>query len=286
MRRPKVASTSTSWRGSQAAGRLEQPRGLEVAALEVALARDRGVPRVGTLHQLARRERRRRVREHLHVLRDAARPRARRRPARTAGRRPPSPSGARTTRTRSRRPRRSGAASSTSSWTSVAEWTSSTATAPRSRRSASASSVGGPAARKTSSGRRRLPPAAIVALAGPASTSPWPRGQLLQARLEAVHQRRDVRSGGVDDGENRLRRGHYDGHPPVVHGDDAAGGQHPAHVDEAGVRQTPGQRLRVGEAAHGRRQIGVGVVEAAEQRHDTVEPDAEEGRQRRSLRRS
>src|SRR4051794_6445181 len=69
-------------------------------------------------------------------------------------------------------PRRSAAASRTSSCTSVAEWMSSTATAPRTR--GSGSSGGSPAARNTSSGRRRLPPAAMVDPACGASPAPVP----------------------------------------------------------------------------------------------------------------
>ena len=68
------------------------------------------------------------------------------------------------------RPRRSTAASSTSSCTSVALCTSSTATAARS--AASRPDGSGPAATKTSSGRRRLPPAAIVAPACSPSVAP------------------------------------------------------------------------------------------------------------------
>ena len=90
------------------------------------------------------------------------------------------------------RPRRSAAASSTSSCTSVAEWISSTATIARSTRSGCAGD--GPAASSTSSGRSRLPPAAIVALACSASTGPCELRELLQAVLELVHQSRHVRA--------------------------------------------------------------------------------------------
>ena len=67
-------------------------------------------------------------------------------------------------------PRRSGASSSTSSWTSVAMWTSSIAVAART----AASPPFSPAQSRTSIGRSRLPPAASVAAASSPSGSPWP----------------------------------------------------------------------------------------------------------------
>ena len=54
----------------------------------------------------------------------------------------------------------------------------------------------------------------------------------------------------------------------------------------AGV-EALGEPARIGEAAHRLRQIAVGVAvagERAEQRHEPVEPEREEGRERRSLR--
>ena len=70
------------------------------------------------------------------------------------------------------RPRRSRAPSRTSSWTSVAEWISSTATAARTSPAQAAGAS--PATMNTSRGRRRLPPAAIVSPPCRASTSPCP----------------------------------------------------------------------------------------------------------------
>ena len=105
------------------------------------------------------------------------------------------------------RPRRSSAASSTSSCTSVAEWISSTATIARSTRSGC--SGDGPAASSTSSGRSRLPPAAIVALACSASTVPVRAGELHQPLLELVHQPRHVRAAGRDHRRYRLRARHH-----------------------------------------------------------------------------
>ena len=105
------------------------------------------------------------------------------------------------------RPRRSGAASSTSSWTSVAEWISSTATAARSTPSWLGSAFS-PAARKTSSGRRRLPPAADRR-AGVGGQELAVRGrERLQPLLEAGHQRRHVGATGLDEGEHLLGAAH------------------------------------------------------------------------------
>ena len=90
------------------------------------------------------------------------------------------------------RPRRSTAASSTSSCTSVALCTSSTATAARS--AASRPDGSGPAATKTSSGRSRLPPAAIVAPGVLAQRLPVRVGDRGETLLEVAHQPGDVRS--------------------------------------------------------------------------------------------
>ena len=102
------------------------------------------------------------------------------------------------------RPRRSGAASRTSSCTSVAEWMSSTATAARS----TPGPASAPAARNTSSGRSRLPPAAIVEPACSASTAPCDAATSRQAGLEPLHQRRHVRAAGLHDREERLGARH------------------------------------------------------------------------------
>jgi hypothetical protein len=84
--------------------------------------------------------------------------------------------------------------------TSVAEWTSSTAAAAR---TAVASTASGPAASSTSSGRSRLPPAAIVDRACSARTSPCDDGHRRQDLLDARQQRRDVRPAGRDDVRDR-----------------------------------------------------------------------------------
>ena len=104
------------------------------------------------------------------------------------------------------RPRRSAAPSSTSSWTSVAEWISSTATAARSTPSSPCS--GSPAARNTSSGRSRFPPARIVAPACSASSSPCDAGQRLEALLEPRHQGRDVGAARLDERQHLLGAAH------------------------------------------------------------------------------
>src|SRR5207253_2146321 len=53
---------------AEPAGSLEQTRRLQLAALEVALDRDVGVPRVLALQQLAASERRRGTRQQPHLL--------------------------------------------------------------------------------------------------------------------------------------------------------------------------------------------------------------------------
>ena len=90
MRRPKSPSAlrlAAALERAEPARRLEQPRGLEVAAVQVALARDLDVPRVLALQQLALGERRT-TRPTARGSRPGARSApARRTRARTAGRR-------------------------------------------------------------------------------------------------------------------------------------------------------------------------------------------------------
>ena len=131
------------------------------------------------------------------------------------------------------RPRRSGAASSTSSWTSVAEWMSSTATAAR--RTPSFSS---PAARGEEPEQRPQP------LSPGTDRAPGVRGEhvavegggLLQALLQPLHQRRDVRSAGLDEREDLLGAAHR---TVPESRDDAAGGQDPADVVEPAAAIRP-----------------------------------------------
>src|ERR1700761_3248657 len=188
------------------------------------------------------------------------------------------------------RPRRNGASSSTSSWTSVAMWTSSIAVAARTAASPPAS----PAQSRTSIGRSRLPPAARVAPAssprGPpqpsiasrsrSSTSPRRTGS---QRWEA--SRTAVTGGGTADPGMFLDRPCALG--AAVDRDDAAGQHRVADRLEPGPVHLLGQAVRRGEAADrlGQVAVGLGLVgEGAEQRHDAVEPEREEGRERRPRR--
>ena len=183
------------------------------------------------------------------------------------------------------RPRRSAAASSTSSWTSVAECTSSTAAAARST---------------PVSSRRRVP----------GGEEDEQRAQPLAAggdRLAGVlGEQRAVAGGQL--GEPALQRRHQLGDVPAPggdHGGDGLGGRHhatsptwiamiPPAVTIQRTERRP-QRSMVaasarpsGEALHRAGQVGVGVgvgSQAPEQRHHPVEPQREEPRQRRALRR-
>ena len=171
-RNPAVGALAGRLEHPERARRLEQARGLQLAAAQVALDRHVRVEGVSALEQLAlARAPSRRGRAPGPAPRCAfghELPRTRRR---TAGRRsrspprgprPPPPSRDRGAG-RPRRGRRRGRASR--------EWTSSTAAPARTRPSPSPS--GAPAATSTSSGRRRLPPAAIVEPACSASPAPW-----------------------------------------------------------------------------------------------------------------
>ena len=65
-----------------------------------------------------------------------------------------------------------------------------------------------PAARNTSSGRSRLPPARIVAPACSASSSPCDVASASSRASSRVHQRRDVRAAGLDEREDLLGAAH------------------------------------------------------------------------------
>ena len=195
---------------AEPAGRLEQRRGLQLAAAQVALDRDVRGAGVLALQQLAFGQRRAGLRERLQLLgvlvarelgegareqqvagrdRDVAAPAA----AATVG-----------------RPRRSCAPSIRSSWTSVAECTSSTATAARTSRSSPSAPRAGPpadsAASTTSSGRSRLPPAATVAFACAASGAPASAVTRVEMRLGACHRARAARAAASHDRVERRRR--------------------------------------------------------------------------------
>ena len=134
--RPKVSQRRRSARGRVPGRPIRQAHSNSRAVFssqrsQVALGRDRAVECVAALGELAEREGDRGRGQQLHLPLGCRRCRARRRRARTAGRRPPAPASRPERATTVGRPRRSGAASSTSSWTSVAMWTSSIAVAAR-----------------------------------------------------------------------------------------------------------------------------------------------------------
>ena len=163
---------------------------------------------------------------------------------------------------------------------------SSTATAARSS-PAPSPSAGGPAATNTSSGRRRLPPAEIVAPACSPSTGPCEAATSARRASSRSSIPGTCAPPGLDDGGDRLGGGHQRDRP-VMQRDDPSRGQDPADVGEAGAGERAAERLRAGEALHRLRQVRVGLGvcgEASERRHDAIEPDREERRQRRPRRR-
>ena len=90
-------------------------------------------------------------------------------------------------------------------------WTSSIAVAART----AAAPPSGPAQSRTSSGRSRLPPAASVAPASAASSSPWPDDLLAQQVLDLGEARRQPAARGVEDRGDRRRDGRAAGHPAM-----------------------------------------------------------------------
>ena len=105
-----------------------------------------------------------------------------------------------------------------------------------------------PAARKTSSGRSRLPPARIVAPACSASTSPCEAASCVQPLLEALHQPGTCAPPASTSASTCLGAAHA--HRPGVQRDDPAGGEDPADVGQARRRPSapasasgPGKRL-------------------------------------------
>ncbi len=274
-----AADVPTARQRAQLARGPEQPRGLEIAAPQVALARRLQPPGVLALQQLALAPAPTRRRQHAHRLDPPAARQfgERAREQQVAGR---GSDRAARAGDHGRRPRRSTAASSTSSWTSVAEWTSSTATAARSaaswpaalgprRRTPAAAAA---ACRRRRSSRRRARRASSpcdAAIASSRSSSArinpgtWaPPASTTAATASAL---------AISDG-------------PVVQRDDPARGQ--IHR-RRGTRPRPArrQRRRTGETLHRGRQVRVGLVEATEERHHAIEPQREERRQGRLLRR-
>ena len=99
-------------------------------------------------------------------------------------------------------PRRSGAASSTSSWTSVAIWTSSIAVAAR----IAVAPPSGPAQRSTSSGRIPLAASGKGFARIRAELGTPPLDQILKTTLDVGHLGRQPGGGHVDDRGDRLGR--------------------------------------------------------------------------------
>ena len=134
--------------------------------------------------------------------------RARRTRARTAGRRSRSPASRPAAAATVGWPRRSWAPSITSSWTSVAECTSSTATAARTSLSSPRRPSPGPpadsAASTTSSGRRRLPPASDRGGRVGGERRAGLGGDPLEVRLGADHPLAQAAAAAAHDRLDRL----------------------------------------------------------------------------------
>ena len=331
MRRANAPSASASALGAaagrerpQPAGGLEQRGGLQLAAPQVALDRDvRGVG-VLALQQLARGERRAGVRERAQlggvvVARELG---ERAREQQVAGRdRQP----------RARRPRppwgargAAGAPSIRSSWTSVAECTSSTATAARTRRSSPSALSGGPPRRlgREHDEQRAQPLAAGddrgVRVRGERRAGL--RGHPLQVELGARHPLAQLRAAAAHDRVEPVharrvgpaRRSRWRTTVLIMH---LSAGTVPAWIATmppavSSSRCPPGPPApspppapRAREALDRVGQVGVGVGDRCrpggsrtrarpplrarqppERRHDAVEPQPVEERQRRARR--
>src|SRR4051794_24255960 len=180
-------------------------------------------------------------------------------------------------------------------------WTSSIAAAART----SSSPPCGPAQSRTSIGRSRLPPASRVAAASSPKVSPCPATAARSSssasprragsqRLEA--SRTAVTGGGTEEGRviaprfgglwpPEPRNGGW-GSPAdaAVDRDDPASEHGVADRFEARPVHLLGQAAGAWEAADRLGQVGVGLRvagEGSEQRHDAVEPEREEDRERR-----
>ena len=188
-REAERAERGVAARAEQARG-LEELPGLERAALEVGVDRRLRVVRLAALHRLAAREREARVGERRDRGRVARRPRARRTRTRRGSRRPTSAASGPKTDQAAGAPRRMRAPSTRSSWTSVAMWTSSTATPAASGGAVSARGE----ARKQSSGRSRLPPAAS---ASPATAAARPGRRAVACASRCLERGHVAREPGV-----------------------------------------------------------------------------------------
>ena len=255
-RTPRSAAASSpgaprSKRAEPAGGR-EQARGLQLAAQQVALAPIDVVPvGVVALGQLARGPApgTRRTAPHLVVRRRS------RRAARTRARTAKSPVASRrlaaaASRTRSARPRRSGARVDdvVVDERRHVDQLDGGRGAHRARRPRSH-----PPQMNTSSGRRRLPPAASVSAAASAEQRAVAGGDLLEQALGAFHQRagiRVARRAATDLVAPRSIRRRDGRHGAGVDRDDAAGEERVADVAQAGrVHQLRRARAPAGSAA-------------------------------------
>ena len=153
-----------------------------------------------------------------------------------------------------------------------------------------------PAARRRRRSRTGTPASGAAACRPPRaspsraarSSAPWPAADLGQPRLGALEQARQLRAAGgqhrAELGLGRVHRLHAPAWmammPPAVSTQRTSSS--PAATSRSASSRGPG------EAAHARRQVGVGVGVAgqpAERGHHAVEPEPEEPRQRRLLRR-
>ena len=223
---------------------LEQARRLEVAAGEVALARRRRVPRVGALHQLALGERRGGGGQHPDLVGAAVGgelgERAREQQVAGGGRHRAAGDGD---------DGRAAAAQVRAVEDVVVDERGRVDELDGDRGAQQAGptpSAGGPAATNTSSGRRRLPPAEIVAPGVLAEHRPVRGGDLGQARLEPLEHPGDVRAPGLDDGGDRLGGGHQRDTVPEC----SAMIPPAVRIQRTSVR--PGPRQRARRAARGR----------------------------------
>ena len=250
--------------------------GLEAAALEVGLDGDLGAARLLALQRLAARQVERGLARAARPPRASRLARARRTRARRGGRRWRARAPRRARAQTVAWPRRSGAASSTSSCTSVAMCTSSAAQAAIS--SSGRSRASGGAAIRTSRGRRRLPPAASV------SRDARPTGS--SASCAASRCSTAARNGRVRAPARVLTScatAVTSTTSPTCSGDDAAGQQAVADVAHAGAVEGLAELVGAGEAAHRGGQVGVGaaaVEDLAERRDAAVEPERVEALQR------
>ena len=278
---PQQRDVAATGQRAQLARGAEEPRGLQIAATQVALARRVEVPRVLALQQLALHQRRRRVRQARAPARPFPRRRVRRTRARTAdrrsrsrssGRRWPRPSAGRAAGRRRRARRRAPA------------WRNGRAR-PRPRPAARRRAPPGPA-------RRRRRPAAAAGACRPR------RSSRRRARRASTRATSPPRPGAAS--RSRISPGTCAPPASTTAATASADATYatvpwwiamipPAVRIQPTSRQpastsVPRQRVRVREALHGVRKVGVRLVEAAQERHQPIEPQREERGQGRLLR--